>query len=175
MKPNYTMFIAGLGRIDYVKGPDYFRAVVFASLELPVTIVETQHADEFYKEFLGSEILGVPMLESEGRLSIWPELEASEEFTIVGEEKYITTSDILLSSAGWVGVNLAKDQEGTFKAWTPQKRGIHVRQPSLLPYGLGLRGKRIRGSLCYNIGDSFTFKKVRKFKHNSQKWSKNSN
>lgn len=168
MKPNFSLFLAGLGRIDYIKGPDYFRSIVFASLELPVSIIETKYADEFYEEFLGSEVLGVPMLESDERLSIWPKLEASDEFTIVGQDKHVTACDILLSSAGWVGINLAKGQEATFKAWTPQKRGIHVRQPSLLPYGLALRGKRVKGSLCYNIGHSFTYKRVKKnYKRNN--------
>ena len=163
MKPNLSLFLAGLGRLDYIDGPESTRVIVFSSLDLPVSIIETSYADEFYEEFLGSEVLGVPMATGEERLALWPKLEAEhEKIVIEGVEKHITACDILLSSAGWVAINLPKDTTGTFKAWTPEKRGIHVRTPSLLPYGMTLRGKRVRRSLAYLIGDAFTYKKVRK-------------
>lgn len=160
MKPNFSLFLAGLGRIDYIEGPESIRMVVFASLELPVTICETHFADEFYENFLGSEVLGVPMNTGEERLAKWPKLEAKhDKIVIEGVEKHITACDILLSSAGWVGVNLPKGFSGEFKAWTPEKRGIYVRSPSLLPYGMQLRGKRVRRSFAYLVGKAFTFSK----------------
>lgn len=162
MKPNLSLFIAGLGRLDYMEGLERIRVIVFSSLQLPVTLIETQHADEFYSEFLGSEVLAVPMHESDERIKSWPNLEAGDEFTVRGIEKHITVCDVVLSSAGWVGINLPNGKEATFKAWTPQKRGIYVRQPSLLPYGIQLKGTRIQGSLAYHVGDSFTYKRVQK-------------
>lgn len=161
MRVNYSLFLAGLGRLDYVDGPPHTRVLVYSSLELPVSICETKDADEFYENFLGSEILGVPMDGAE-RLAKWPRLESTyEKIVVEGEEKHITVCDILLSSAGWIGINLPKDAKGTFRAWTPEKRGIHVRNPSILPYGMTLRGKRVKNSLAYHIGHAFTFKKNR--------------
>lgn len=160
MQPNFTLFLGGLGRLDFLDGPEKTRVLVFSSLQLPVSIVETKDADEFYESFLGSEILGVPMFSSEDRLEKWPKLEAAyEEIIVEGQEKHLTVCDILLSSAGWIGINLPKGFVGKFKAWTPEKRGIHVRNPSLLPHGMNLRGKRVRRSVAYRLGKAFTFKR----------------
>lgn len=60
---------------------------------------------------------------------------------------YVT--DILLSSAGWVGVNIPPNEEGEFRIWTPEAKGIFIRRPSLIPYGGNLHGDRIRGTLAY--------------------------
>lgn len=163
LRPNMSVFIAGLGRLDYIDGPERLRVLVFASLDLPVSICDTNDADEFYESFLGSEVMGVPMDSGEERLAKWPKLEASHDEIIVdGEEKHITVCDILLSSAGWVGINLPKDTTGTFRAWTPEKRGIYVRSPSLLPYGMNLRGKRVRHSIAYLVGKAFTYQRPKK-------------
>jgi len=163
MKPNLSLFLAGLGRLDYVSGPASTRVIVYASMELPVSICKTEDADEFYENFLGSEVLGVPIDSGEERLAKWPKLEAAyDEIKIDGEQKHITACDIVLSSAGWIGINLAQGLTATFKAWTPEKRGIYVRKPPLLPHGLTLRGKRVRRSLAYRVGEAFTFKAVRK-------------
>lgn len=160
LKPGLSLFLAGLGRLDYIDGPEHTRVIVYSSLELPVSICETKDADEFYDSFLGSEILGVPMNTGEERLAKWPKLEAAHDKIVVeGEEKHLTVCDILLSSAGWIGINLPKDSTGTFKAWTPEKRGIHVRQPSILRHGMALRGKRVRRSMAYLIGNAFTYKR----------------
>lgn len=160
LKTNFSLFLAGLGRLDYIDGPDSTRVVLFSSLELPVSIVETQDADEFYETFLGSEVLGVPMDTGAERLAKWPKLEAShDKIVIEGIEKHISVCDIILSSAGWIGINLPKGSTGTFRAWTPEKRGIHVRSPSILPYGMTLRGRRVRRKFAYLIGDAFTFRR----------------
>lgn len=160
MKPGLTLFLAGLGRLDYIEGPDSTRVVVFASLDLPVSIVDTTDAEEFYDSFLGSEILGVPMNSGEERLAKWPKLEAAHDQIVVeGEQKHLTVCDIVMSSAGWIGINLPNGYKGTFKAWTPEKRGIHVRCPSILRYGMTLRGRRVRHSLAYLLGDAFTFRR----------------
>lgn len=163
IRPNFSLFVAGLGRLDYIEGPERLRVIVFASLELPISVVETENADEFYESFLGSELMGVPMNSGEERLAKWPKLEAhNDKIVVEGVEKHITACDILLSSAGWIGVNLPNESTGVFRAWTPQKRGIYVRNPSLLPYGMTLRGNRVRKSIAYLVGDAFTYKKLRK-------------
>lgn len=64
-------------------------------------------------------------------------------------------SDILLSSSGWVGITCDDKKEAHFRAWTPEARGIFVRDPSLIPYGVKLKGPRIRGSLAYIRNKAF--------------------
>lgn len=90
LKPNVSLFLAGLGRLDYIDGPERIRVIVFSSLELPVSIVETDDAEDFYESFLGSEIMGVPLGDKE-RLDKWPKLEAMyDEITVDGHEKHLT-------------------------------------------------------------------------------------
>lgn len=70
-----------------------------------------------------------------------------EEF--VGKGNSLLITDILLSSAGWVGLNIPVNQEVDCKIWTPETKGIFIRQPSLIPYGGNLHGGRIGGTLAY--------------------------
>lgn len=91
IRPNMSLFLAGLGRLDYIEGPERTRVIVYSSLELPVTICETKDAEEFYESFLGSEVLGVPMNSGDERLAMWPKLEAEHDKIIVeGVQKHIT-------------------------------------------------------------------------------------
>ncbi|XP_035912884.1 nitric oxide-associated protein 1 [Anopheles stephensi] len=155
LKRGMTLFLGGLGRLDFLNGPDSIRLIVYASHTLPTVICNTSDASTLYKALLGTKLLGVPF-GSTDRLEKFPPLESIPDILVHGElEKHITICDILLSSAGWIGVNLPHNSDATFRAWTPSKRGIYVRQPSLLPNGLALRGKRIRGSLAYRLGEVF--------------------
>ncbi|XP_050077001.1 nitric oxide-associated protein 1 [Anopheles maculipalpis] len=155
LKKGMTLFLGGLGRFDFVEGPDSIRAIVYSAHTLPTVICNTSDASTLYKALLGSKLLGVPF-GSTDRLEKFPPLECFPDILVHGElEKHTTVCDVLLSSAGWIGVNLPKHSEATFRAWTPNRRGIYVRQPALLPNGLALRGKRIRGSLAYRLGEGF--------------------
>lgn len=77
-----TLFLAGLGRIDYINGPERIRLSVFASEKLPVLIVNTHEADQIYADCIGTEILAVPIGDKE-RLKKFPALEKPEESVIV--------------------------------------------------------------------------------------------
>lgn len=71
---------------------------------------------------------------------------------------YSLPADIILSSAGWVSVNLPRSSQAEFHAWTPESRGIHVRQPALLPHaGSAYRGKRMLGTPAYRQKIPTTF------------------
>lgn len=60
-------------------------------------------------------------------------------------------TDIILSSAGWVSINLPPTETAHFYAWTPEKRGIFVRKPALLPHAADLyRGKRKKYTPAYS-------------------------
>lgn len=155
MKTGLTLFLAGLGRLDYIEGPESTRVLLYASPNLPTLICDTVNADEVYRSLLGTEYLRVPRADPE-RLAKWPPLQAAPDILLYGEEKHVSVADVVLSSAGWIAINLPAESEAVFRAWTPERRGIFVRQPALLPYGMALKGKRIRGSLAYREGDAFT-------------------
>ncbi|XP_058128330.1 nitric oxide-associated protein 1 [Anopheles ziemanni] len=158
LKTGMTIFLAGLGRLDYVSGPDSIRVILYAAMTLPTLICNTTDAAALYTNLIGTDMLGVPY-GTENRLANWPALESAPDILVHGaEDKHLTVCDILLSSAGWFGINLPRDAEAVFRAWTPNRRGVHVRLPALLPTGLALRGKRIRGSLAYRVGAAFKAK-----------------
>lgn len=163
VKSGMSIFIAGLARLDIIDVPKLTRLIVYASIQLPISLCNTVDADEFYSSFLGSDLLKVPIDLSEERLMNWPALEAPyTEIAVEGVDKQVTVCDFVMSSAGWIGVNLPKNSVGTFRPWTPGKKGIYVRNPSILPNGFNLRGRRVRDSPAYTLGDAFTFRKLQK-------------
>lgn len=83
MIPGQTLFLSGLGRIDYIGGASRMRLAVYASNALSILIVSTKKADEIYRECLGTELLNVPRGD-EKRLQQWPQLERHEEKISVG-------------------------------------------------------------------------------------------
>lgn len=147
LRPLQTLFIGGLARLDLVTARQHVWVTVFASNYLPVNIVYTEQAKPFYQEYLGTEMLAVPMGDKE-RIDKWPPL-MPKEFTLdcVGWEQ--SCADIVLSSAGWVSITSGEDTKCQLRAFTPECRGVHVRDPPLLPYAARLRGKRIVDSPCF--------------------------
>lgn len=83
IKRGMTLFLAGLGRIDYIDGPEKIRLSLFASQKLPILIVNTEEAEQIYQDCLGTEILGVPLGDNE-RLTKFPKLEKPDEPIVVG-------------------------------------------------------------------------------------------
>lgn len=83
LKPGMSLFLAGVGRLDYLNGIAFIRATVYASRELPTMIVKTTDADTVYSEMLGTDFLGVPVGDEE-RLTSWPGLQSSDTFTFRG-------------------------------------------------------------------------------------------
>lgn len=78
----------------------FVRLTVFCSSTLPITLCNTEDADELYNEFLGTELLEVPKGTSD-RLQCWPKLKASEELIkLQSKEKFVACRDIVLSNAG---------------------------------------------------------------------------
>lgn len=156
-----TLFLAGLARLDVLNVPRLTRVIVYASINLPVTVCNTEDADEMYESLLGSEVFGVPMNMDEERRKKWPKMEvAYEEVAIEGFDKHVSVCDFVMSTAGWFGINLPSGTSGLFKPWILEKRGFYVRRPSILPNGFNLRGSRIRDSPAYRVGDAYTYRKV---------------
>lgn len=154
-KRDHSLFLGGLGRVDYIEGIlDSIRIQVYASKEIPTMLCKTEDSDELYNAFLGTKVLGVPF-GSDERLAQWPELKASQPITVEGIDKSVNCCDLVVSSAGWFGVSIAKNFKATFRVWTPDGKGIVVRKPSLIPYGIQLRGKRIRHTFAYHQSKPF--------------------
>ncbi|XP_050506546.1 nitric oxide-associated protein 1 [Diabrotica virgifera virgifera] len=147
VKPGTSLFIAGLARLDYLKGPDSIKLTVFRSNELPITICDLNRADQTYEDCLGSELFKVPIDEGD-RLSKWPGLSKGKPFTVTGVTRRLSINDVVLSNAGWISITCSGNQKYTLQAWTPEKRGIHLRD-SILPKTVTLRGKRIKYTVQY--------------------------
>lgn len=166
--PAQTLFLAGLGRIDVLHAQRNILLTVFASHYLPIHVVFTDQARQFYQTFLGSRMLQVPLGGPE-RLKKWPPL-LPKQVDLIGEGWEKSCADIVLSSAGWVSVTFPRETEAVLKAFTPECRGIFVRTPALLPFGVSLRGKKIEGTPCYEatkstieeIGDDLYDRKYKK-------------
>lgn len=71
--PGQTVFLAGIGRVDYIGGANDIRLAVFASEKLSVLITSTEMADTIYKECLGTELMNVPRGNAE-RIKDFPPL-----------------------------------------------------------------------------------------------------
>lgn len=149
VKPGQTMFVSGLSRINYVEGDAYVYFTVFASINLPVHVVDNDEADLFYNRNIGTSEFGIP-LGDDDRLKKLPPLE-SREFFLQGEGWQESVADILLSSIGWVAITARKSMELQVRAYTPGARGCHLRTPALLPYAVNHRGRRIRGTAAYTV------------------------
>lgn len=152
-----SIFVGGLGRLDYLpleKIEKSIRVTVYASRHLPILICNLKEAEKIYKTFLGSHVLGVPIGDTK-RLQMWPDMKPSDIISLTGSDSDVAICDFVLSSAGWIGVNLPKNLCAKFQIWTPDGMGIVVRRPPLLPYGDKLKGDKIRKSLSYKNGKLF--------------------
>lgn len=81
--PGQSLFLSGLGRIDYVGGASEMRLAVYASEQLSIMIVNTAKAEEIYQACLGTELLNVPRGE-EKRIQEFPPLVRHEEKISIG-------------------------------------------------------------------------------------------
>lgn len=156
LKPGRSLFLAGLGRIDLLDSTrsQSTRVAVFSSCHLPVTIVQTHEADDLYCKLLGTELTAVPCGGPQ-RLADWPGLKQKDEIiTVHGTGWKECCADVVLSCAGWVSVSGGVDMEMSFRVWTPLGRGIHLRQPALLPQSINFRGERISHTPTYKTGRS---------------------
>ncbi|KPM03212.1 50S ribosome-binding GTPase-like protein 1 [Sarcoptes scabiei] len=147
LRPQQTLFLGGLARIDLMNARQHVWITVFASSYLPVNIVYTEMAKKFYEFHLGTDFLGVPLGDHE-RLKSWPNL-CPKEITLdcIGWEE--SCADIVLSSAGWISITGGQETKCIMKVFTVDGRGIHIRNSPMLPFASKLRGKRIVGTPCF--------------------------
>lgn len=148
-RPGTSYFLGGLARIDYLQGPHPLLLTTFASHSLPLTLVAYEKADELYSQLLGSRLLAVPCGDEE-RLKLWPGLSTAREISFEGAGWKRSAIDVVLSSAGWVAVTGEEKMQYDLRVYTPECRGIHVRNPPLLPCAVNLKGRRSQGSLAHS-------------------------
>ncbi|XP_072717428.1 nitric oxide-associated protein 1 [Ciconia boyciana] len=147
LKPGMVLFLAALGRVDYLQGekPAWFSVV--ASNLLPVRIATLSNADAVYEKHAGQELLKVPM-GGEERMKEFPRL-VPQDITLEGIGTTEAVADIKLSSAGWVAVTAHAEDKLLLRAYTPKGTALVVREPPLLPYISTIRGARIAGTAAY--------------------------
>ncbi|NWH21778.1 NOA1 protein, partial [Grus americana] len=147
LKPGMVLFLAALGRVDYLQGekPAWFS--VMASNLLPVRIATLSNADAIYEKHAGQELLKVPM-GGEERMKEFPPL-VPQDITLKGIGTTEAVADIKLSSAGWVAVTAHEEEKLLLRAYTPKGTALVVREPPLLPYISTIRGARIAGTAAY--------------------------
>ena len=77
---------------------------MYASKDLPITIVETVNASTVYRAYLGTDLLTVPS-GSEERIEKWPALEPKNYF-VEGKGEAYCAVDITFSSAGKLSIEI---------------------------------------------------------------------
>ncbi|XP_029917229.1 nitric oxide-associated protein 1 [Myripristis murdjan] len=147
LKPGTSLFLGGLGRIDYLQGERSCWFSVVASSQLPVHLTSVEKADAVYQKHAGHTLLGVPLGGAE-RMQQFPAL-VCEDVRLQGEGFLQATADIKLCSAGWVAVTAAEGQQLLLRLHGPAAAGFSVRKPPLLPHVVALKGKRIHRSAAY--------------------------
>lgn len=154
LRPLQSIFIAGLARLDILTCTSSIIVVVFASKYLPIHIVPIRKADQFYHNFLGTPLLGIPFATNMRSDDIpnWPNLKPSEEtFHLRGRDWHEGVADIVLTSIGWAMIRVKPDQECILQAHTPEARGIFCRKPPLAPYAsASITGKKIRDTPLFD-------------------------
>ncbi|KAF6027945.1 hypothetical protein EB796_013763 [Bugula neritina] len=148
LRPGMTMFIGGIGRIDILETTKSAHPVyltVIAAAGLPVAVVYTEKAEEFYGSALAEDKLVIPG--NDTKLDDCPSM-IGHVFRVRGDGYEESQTDIQLSSIGWVAVTYEYQEFVTLKAYTPNGVGCHAR-PSLLPYVVQLKGQRKPGTRSF--------------------------
>ncbi|XP_045474500.1 nitric oxide-associated protein 1 [Harmonia axyridis] len=158
IRPGDSLFIGGLARLDYLEGRDSIWFTVFASKELPISLCITEEADKFYQKYLGTKYLRVPIGEEE-RLKKWPGLSEAKTFTVDGIDYDFSSKDVVLSNAGWISITGRRGRTMKLKAWTPEKRGVYIRD-CLLPQAINLKGTRLSSTPAYKSHRYFSEEEV---------------
>ncbi|CAG9529794.1 unnamed protein product [Cercopithifilaria johnstoni] len=163
MHSEESLLVAGVAQIDVISlsvaakpasDRDYperrpcVLLTVFASDQLPIFIRKTTEVAAFREKYLGDSLLVVPAGNAE-RIARFPSLKGSE-MILESPGSWKGCGDVVLSSVGWVCVT-SRRGEVRLQAYTPEGRGLFLRQPALLPFCAQLRGSRIGGTAMYKV------------------------
>ncbi|XP_013420504.1 nitric oxide-associated protein 1-like [Lingula anatina] len=148
VKPRYSLWLTGLGRIDYLEGEQQIYMTVFANFPLPVEVVGLDLSDQFYRNSIKSGALGLPFGDKD-HLNKIPSL-VGKEIDLTGVAFNESVADICLSSLGWVAVTAGPYMPVKLRAYTPGGLGCIVRKP-LLKFAVNNRGRRISHKSTYKL------------------------
>uniref|UniRef100_A0A8C5H716 Nitric oxide associated 1 n=2 Tax=Gouania willdenowi TaxID=441366 RepID=A0A8C5H716_GOUWI len=146
LKPQSSLFIGGLFRVDFLEGGASSWFSVMASNRLPVHVTSLEKADAIYEKHRGGALLGVP-LGGEERMKSFPVL-VPQEVKVEGRGYLEAATDITLTSAGWVAVTAPQGEQLILRVFSPLSVGVALRAP-LLPHVVTLKGQRIKCSTAY--------------------------
>lgn len=147
LKPNSTLFLGAVARIDFLQGGRSCWFSVMASSRIPVHITSLEKADGVYEKHAGHALLGVPLGGAE-RMKRFPVL-VPQEFRLEGRGYLEAAADVQLCSAGWVAVTAAAGDQVLLRVHGPDLSGFRLRTPALLPHIVSLKGERVRRSPAY--------------------------
>ncbi|XP_059157083.1 nitric oxide-associated protein 1-like [Physella acuta] len=143
-KPGETVFVSGLARMDFLESDDSVLLTVHCGPKIPIHVIPTTEADEFYAKNVGTHILGLP-IGNKDRLLKLPSL-VGNEFSVNGVKDKLAVADIQLSSLGWISIAPNGEKSVKMRAYTPGGIGLFLRMPALLPFHTSYKGKRIAGT-----------------------------
>ncbi|KFD55163.1 hypothetical protein M513_04081 [Trichuris suis] len=128
LKPGSSLLLAGLARIDKCEGNKPVLVKVYASDCLPIFVMPSVEANEFYQKHLGSQLLKVPC-GSPQRMQRFPGLQCKQvsllEGTLIQNASKV---DVVLSSIGWASFKRYPSKEDNiYTVWTPLGKGIYTR------------------------------------------------
>jgi len=135
LRPGHTIFLGGLGRIDFVGGPPGTYFTVFVSSALYIHVCKTYKADDLYERQVG-KLLSPPFDEEVSQplstLNYTPIRPLYKATTIKTEGKGYkqATMDIVISGLGWVSVT-GKDR-WHIDVHAPRGVDVSTRNPLLL-------------------------------------------
>lgn len=116
LNPEQTLFLAGLGRFDFISGDKQgFTAYFDNNLKLHRT--KLAGADAFYDKHVGS--LLIPPSDKE--LAEFPKL-VCHEFTIKDK------MDVVYSGLGWIRIKASQDKPVKIAAWAPEGVAVLLRK-----------------------------------------------
>eukprot|EP01124_Arcella_intermedia_P028244 TRINITY_DN5696_c0_g1_i1.p1 TRINITY_DN5696_c0_g1~~TRINITY_DN5696_c0_g1_i1.p1 ORF type:complete len:498 (-),score=136.94 TRINITY_DN5696_c0_g1_i1:95-1588(-) len=126
--PGTSLFIGGIGRLDYIEGPPLVYFTIFTANEIYLHKSFTEKADELYKNQVGS-LLTPPLSKTlQEHQILTPRPAVSYTSELGWREAFV---DIVYHGIGWISVT----GKGNIKvrAWAPPKVMVSDRQP-LMPF-----------------------------------------
>ena len=114
LEEQQAVFLGGLARFDYEKGPGKQGIAFYKSNEVPLHRTKLENADELYANHVG-ELLTPP-----------GEIDADNPPKLVKHSFVVKqASDIVVSGLGWVSIH---DTPAHVSMWAPENIGVYIRK-----------------------------------------------
>ncbi|CAG8553331.1 2483_t:CDS:2, partial [Cetraspora pellucida] len=133
LTPGKTVFLEGLGRIDYVDGQKPIRITVFSRLKPHLTSV--RRADEICQSMaVGDQTFLQPPIFSSKRKELFPAMiKCIKNYAMKGTPGTMSVKDVVFSGVGWISFGGMFDK-AVIDIWSPNGMGIYIRDKPLLPF-----------------------------------------